>query len=203
MVTAHVVSSVGWLGSVASFIALAVVGLKSPDTQAVSAVYVAAAVLGRDVIVPFSIATLATGLVVSLGTEWGLARHYWVLVKLLITIGATALLFLHLGPVNRLAVASADGTIGIADLVPVRSQVLFDASLGCAALLVATILSVYKPWGITPWARSASATTAHGGAAHRRATAVRPWGMYVLIAMASIVAMIVIVHLASGGLHRH
>jgi len=36
-----------------------------------------------------SLAALATGLVQSLGTEWGLLRYYWVLGKLFLTIFAT------------------------------------------------------------------------------------------------------------------
>jgi len=39
--TAHVASSVGWLGAVAGFLALAVAGLTSHDAQMVCAAYLA------------------------------------------------------------------------------------------------------------------------------------------------------------------
>ena len=39
--TAHVTSSVGWLGTVAGFMALAVAGLAGQDTQMVRAAYLA------------------------------------------------------------------------------------------------------------------------------------------------------------------
>ena len=77
--TAHVTASVGWLGSVAAFLGLAVVGLASPDAQTMRAVYVSMELIGWFVIVPFSVAALLTGLVQSLGTPWGVFRHYWVL----------------------------------------------------------------------------------------------------------------------------
>jgi hypothetical protein len=50
--TAHVTASVGWLGAVAAFLTLAVVGLTSRDTQKVCAAYVAMEVTCWFVIVP-------------------------------------------------------------------------------------------------------------------------------------------------------
>ncbi|MDQ6901046.1 MAG: hypothetical protein M3072_16375, partial [Candidatus Dormibacteraeota bacterium] len=76
--TAHVTCSVGWLGAVAGFLALAVAGLTSRDAQMVRGTYLAMDVTGWFVIVPLSFASLLTGLISSLGTPWGLFRHYWV-----------------------------------------------------------------------------------------------------------------------------
>src|SRR5687767_14273305 len=94
VLTAHVSSSVGWLGAVAGFLALAVAGLTSHQAETVRAAYLATELITWFVIVPLAFASLLTGLVVSLGTEWGLFRHYWVLIKLLLTIFATGLLLL-------------------------------------------------------------------------------------------------------------
>jgi hypothetical protein len=69
--------SVGWLGSVVAYLALAIVGLTSHDAQTVRAVYLSMEVIGWFVIVPFSLAALAAGLVESLGTPWGLSRHWF------------------------------------------------------------------------------------------------------------------------------
>lgn len=49
---------------------------------------------------PFSLAALLTGVVQSVGTAWGLLRHYWVIAKLLITVLATLLLLVHMQPVG-------------------------------------------------------------------------------------------------------
>lgn len=94
--TAHVTSSVGWLGAVAGFLALAVAGLTSQDVQKVRAAYLAMELIAWSVIVPMSVASPLTGLVISFGTVWGLFRHYWVLIKFLITIPATILLLVHM-----------------------------------------------------------------------------------------------------------
>ena len=71
-VTAHMVCSVGWVGAVASFIALCAVGLRSADHTVTAAMFVAADVLGRTVIVPCALTAFATGIVLSVATDWGL-----------------------------------------------------------------------------------------------------------------------------------
>jgi hypothetical protein len=80
--TVHLVSSVGWLGAVAGFLALAVAGLTGQGEQITRAAYLAMDLTAWFVIVPLSLASLLTGLLQSLGTTWGLLRHYWVLAGL-------------------------------------------------------------------------------------------------------------------------
>ncbi len=147
--TAHVTSSVGWLGAVAGFLALAVAGLTSQDAQMVRAAYLAMELTGWFVIVPLSVASLLTGLVQSLGTKWGLFRHYWVLVKFLITIFATIVLLLHTQPISYIAGVAAETTLSSADLREPRIQMVVAAGAGLLVLLVATTLAVYKPRGMT------------------------------------------------------
>src|SRR5258708_3540597 len=93
--TAHVTSSVGWLGAVAAFLVLSIAGLTSRDAETVRGAYLAMNLIGEFIIVPLGIAALLTGIVQSLGTPWGLFRYYWVLMKLVLTVGATFLLLLH------------------------------------------------------------------------------------------------------------
>jgi hypothetical protein len=149
--TAHVTSSVGWLGAVASFLALAVAGLKSQDDQMVRASYLAMDLTAWYVIVPLSLASVLTGLLQSLGTTWGLFRHYWVLIKFLISILATVVLLLHLQPIGHLARVVAETSLSSGDLAGLRLQLVANAGAALVALLVATALSVYKPQGMTPY----------------------------------------------------
>jgi hypothetical protein len=89
VLTAHITFSVGWFGAVAAFLALAIAGLTNRDVQMVRTAYAAMELTARFVIVPLAIASLLSGIVQSLGTTWGLFRHYWVLAKLLLTTFAT------------------------------------------------------------------------------------------------------------------
>ena len=150
--TAHVTASVGWLGAVAGWLALAVAGLNSNDAQTVRAAYLAMELTAWFVIVPLSLASPLTGLVSSLVTRWGLIRHYWVLVKLLITIPATVLLLVHMQPISHLAGIAADTTLfGVDPVGKLRSQMVVYGVTALLVLFVATVLSVYKPRGRTPY----------------------------------------------------
>jgi hypothetical protein len=147
--TAHITSSVGWLGAVAGFFALAVAGLTSQNAQVVRAAYLAMELTGWSVVVPLSLASLLTGLVQSLGTKWGLLRHYWIVVKLLIAIFATIVLLLHMQPTSRLAAVAAETAVSNADLGGLQIQLAADAGAALLVLLVAMTLAVYKPRGMT------------------------------------------------------
>lgn len=151
VLTAHVTSSIGWLGAVASFLALAVAGLTSQDAQIVRAAYLAMELTAWFVIVPLSFASPLTGIVQSLGTTWGLFRHYWVLIKFLITVPCTIILLLHMQPIGHMARVAAETTLSGADLSGLRIRLVADAGAALLVLLVATTLSVYKPRGLTPY----------------------------------------------------
>jgi hypothetical protein len=151
MLTTHITTSVGWLGAVAGFLALAVAGLVSQDSPMVRGAYLAMEMISWFVIMPLCLASLLTGVVQSLGTTWGLFRHWWVLIKLVITLLATLLLLLHMQPISYMADAAATTATFSADLDQVRYQLVADAGIALLALLVATTLSVYKPRGVTPY----------------------------------------------------
>ena len=151
--TVHVTSSVGLLGSIAAFLALAVAGLTSPDAQIIRAAYLAMDLVARFVIVPLALASLLTGLIESLGTPWGIFRHYWVLVKLLLTLFATTILLVKLKMIGYAAQLAAEPILSLADLRIVGSELRFHAAIGLLVLLIPTVLSVYKPRGLTPYGR--------------------------------------------------
>jgi hypothetical protein len=114
----------------------------------VRAVWIGMELVGWFVIVPLALAALLTGLVMSVGTQWGLFRHYWVLISFVLTIFSTIVLLLHMPTVSAMAgmAREADGAH--------RSGLggdLFHAGGGLLVLLVITVLNVYKPRGLTPY----------------------------------------------------
>ena len=211
LLTAHIAFSVGWFGAVAAFLALAVAGLSSQNEQTARAAYIAMDLIGWFVIVPCSFATLIIGLVQSLGTKWGLFRHYWVLIKFLLTIGATILLILHMRATSRMAEAAAMLSFPNLEFRPLQIQLVADAGAALLVLLAATILSVYKPWGLTGYGRrrqnERKQLSAAGGLEFSNTeefSTATPWGFYVLIGLGGLVLLLfVIKHLASGGLGQY
>ena len=149
MLTAHVISSVGFLGAVVTFLALAIAGLSSGDAQRVRGAYLAMELTTWFVIVPLCFASLLTGIVQSLGTPWGLFRHYWVLVKFLLTLFSTIALLVHTRLIDYVAGVAAAAALSSADLSGVRFQLVVASGAALLVLLVTTALSVYKPRGVT------------------------------------------------------
>ena len=153
--TAHVAFSVGFIGAVASFLALSIAGLASQDADTVRGAYLSMNLIGQFVIVPLCFAALLTGIVQSLGTEWGLFRYYWVLLKLILTVGSTVLLLVHqfmaVARAARLVSAAAAGTMPSVGYL--GTELVTKAGLAIVVLIVITTISIYKPWGLTPYGR--------------------------------------------------
>lgn len=207
--TAHIVFSVGWLGAIVPYLALAIAGLTSGDAQMGHAAFVSMEVIGWYVIVPFSLAALLSGLVQALGTQWGLFRHWWILAKFLFTIVAVVVLLRHMQDVSRIARMAKETTLSSADFRPE----LIHAAGGLLIVLAATMLSVFKPWGMTPYGLSKMKQTESPSpssdavveAGEPVFAASRPrWARIVgFHAVGLALLAVIILHLTGGGLHHH
>lgn len=147
--TVHVVVSVGWIGTIAGFFVLAVAGLASADMQLAQAAYRTMNLVTWVLIVPLGFAALLSGIVSSIGTSWGLFRYWWVVVKLIVTVLSTLILMVHTSVIGMLSQA------GEAALSPglfgQRLQMALASGAAIAALILLTVLSLYKPPGLTAY----------------------------------------------------
>ncbi len=155
---------------------------------------------GWYVIVPFCLASLVSGLVVSLGTPWGLFRQYWVLRKFLITVVSALILFGFTQILGSLGDLAADGTLSMNELRDLKQSPAIHSGGGLLAILVATILAVYKPWGMTPYGRRRRDTDV---APDYRSTASIPWRSYALLGLLGLVLLFLVLHLIGGGPSGH
>jgi hypothetical protein len=147
--TTHVLTSVGWIGAVLVFLALAAIGLSSQDERMVRGAYLVMAPAAWFVLVPLAHASLLSGIALSLGTSWGLFRHYWVVLKLGITLVSTVILIIYMGTFRQMAGVAADPVV---ELGLVRNpSPMVHAILALIGLSIATVLGVYKPFGTTPY----------------------------------------------------
>jgi hypothetical protein len=144
VLTAHVVSSVGWLGAVVAYVALDVTAVTSGDVGLVRAAYAAMEVTALYAIVPLALAAVVIGTINALGTSWGLFQHYWVLVKFLLTLVAGAVLVVETQTISALAEAARSSP----DPRELPGSLPHSVG-GLVVLLLITILSVYKPRGVT------------------------------------------------------
>jgi hypothetical protein len=157
LLTLHVITSVGWLGLDLGLLTLGITGLVTEDQETRRAAYLVMGVIGDVPLVPVSLGALLSGLALSLGTHWGLARHWWVLVKLVLTVAAFTATILALRGTIGEAVALVAGVptdaMAAVDLGEVGVALVIAPSVALTIYTTATVLSVFKPWGRTPYGR--------------------------------------------------
>jgi len=200
VLTTHITSSVAWMGGVSCFLVLSIAGFTSRQAETIQAAYLAMSLICWFVVVPLSLASPTTGIIQAVGTPWGLTKHYWVLVKLLVTLPCSAVLLLHMLPTTELAVAAAKGALVGDALRDLRIQLIADSAVALAVLLLAVVLAVYKPRGLT----EAGAIAAGKRAAGEPAPHVRPMWLVWLRRLALVLALgFLAAHLAGRGIGGH
>lgn len=142
----HLAVSVGWIGAIAAYLALDLTAASAAGATTLRAAYFGMCVIAGSVIVPLAVATLVTGLVVSLGTKWGLVRHWWVLVSLALTVFASVVLLVETGTIASYAAIAADPAATDAQVQALGSTLVHSLA-GSLVLLIVLALNVYKPVG--------------------------------------------------------
>jgi hypothetical protein len=136
VLTIHIVAGVGLLGDVAAVLAINVRAATTGDPALAAASY---ELLGMFTVlfgIPLSFGALVTGVVLGLGSKWGVARYAWVTAKLVLLIGVILVGALVLGPGTE-AMRSGDGGA--------EARLIAGAGYDVVALTLATGLSVFKP----------------------------------------------------------
>jgi hypothetical protein len=140
ILTLHLITAVGWLGADMVLLMLGIAGLTGGVGKDVA--YPAMSLVGAALFVPLTYLVWVIGVVNAVGTPWGLLRWWWVAVKLVIV---TVMLFL----VTFLLYPGLVHAGELKDALPRRDQInlVVAPSVSSTLLIVATVLSTYKPWG--------------------------------------------------------
>jgi hypothetical protein len=150
--TVHITLSVGWIGAVVVYLILVIATMTGQDAQTLRAAWITMELIGWYAIVPLALASLLTGLIMSLGTKWGLFRHYWVLFSLILTIFAVVVLLEHMQTVSFYADMAAEmDNAAVSGLRGGLQSELLHSGVGLLVLLVIQVMNVYKPRGMTPY----------------------------------------------------
>ena len=164
LVSLHVLCAMGWIGSVLVVLFL----LEARKNKSISYSYLIANIckqIDDQLIIPFAILSLLTGLVLCVVTQWGFVRHWWVVVKGVLTMSFISFGTIALGPwLNKSAeIAAKAGShpsmidqASTADQAYARLSELLSAGVPIQffLLLFVVVVSYVKPWGLTPWNRS-------------------------------------------------
>lgn len=199
VLTSHITFSVGWLGAVAVFLVLAITGLTSQNIQLARSLFLAMEISSWYVIVPFCFAALVTGIIQSVGTKWGLFRQYWITVKLILTLGATFLLLLHLQPISTLAGIAAGPDFSGLQMPGLKMQVVADAGASFLLLIGIITISIYKPWGKIKysWKKDQVDPKQIFRTGNKKSA-----GFYIMLGLIALILVFIIMHLFGGGM-RH
>lgn len=145
LLVVHVVASAGWLGLTLGLLALGITAATTGAAVSVEASVRAMKLFADWLLLPAAFLTLVSGLVLALGTPWGLARHRWVYVKFWVTLGTTTATVLALRP----GVNSAVAAVAAGGPLPDAGDVLMGPVVSLSAYVFMTVISVLKPWGPT------------------------------------------------------
>lgn len=140
--TLHVLSSVGWFG-LAAAVGFCAVRAATVSTPAESATVFRLMAVIPWMTVPVGLVALGSGVVLGLGTKWGVLRHWWVVIKIVIALAVLV--------TDPLLIARGAHQAAVTGDAP---QWLYGPTVAHIVLLcVATVLSIFKPRGLTPRGR--------------------------------------------------
>lgn len=165
-VVVHSVASSVWLGLTAGLLALGIKAYTSGSPDVATFAYRAMDVFGDYVLVPVSLATLISGVVLSLGTPWGLIRYKWVAWKFVLTLITVGLVLFSLAPG-----LSENAELAMAGAPVIDVNLIVVPTVASSAYVFMLALSILKPWGLTPHGRRVKKAQAEKAAEARKAKA--------------------------------
>jgi hypothetical protein len=138
--SAHVLTSVGWFG-IAVAIALCGIAAAATGDDALSGSLRRTMAVAPWLTIPMGVASALTGVLLGLGTAHGLVRHWWVVAKEVVMVAVVVTDGVLVAPVAHHAATTGSAT-----------PPLYGSTIAHVVLLgAATVLSVFKPRGRTPW----------------------------------------------------
>jgi hypothetical protein len=158
LLATHVLASASWVGIAVMVVALSGIAMTSSDSAVTRVSYGLLVDLDLTLLPWANFAATLSGVALGIGTPWGLVRHYWVAVKLALSLLVLAIAF---GFQHRALLAAAEAAEDGSDLGALPGVVLCGFVVALLNLVAAMLLSLYKPWGRTPRGRRAMAAGRH------------------------------------------
>jgi hypothetical protein len=156
----HAVTSAAWLGIAVMFVALSGLALSAANVRDAQTIYEAMALFDQTMLPMATMAATTSGFALGVTTKWGIVRHWWVALKVVLSFAVLGIAFGFLNDALERSAAQAAqlAAVGgaVADVTSSGQVVLWGFVLALVSLIGAMLLSIYKPRGMTPWGRRAS-----------------------------------------------
>jgi len=147
VLVAHIVSAGAWIGLDVVMGVFVFSALVTDDARTKVIGYQALEMFAVGPLLTVGLLCLVTGLVLGLGTKYGLVRFWWVAVKLVLNVVLVVLVILALRPGVVEAAESARRLSPTELLASPVGDLVFPPIVSTTALVIATAIAVFKPWG--------------------------------------------------------
>lgn len=151
LLSAHILFTIGWLGTVFCFLVLGIVATTTSDGETLEAVYFAMRILDLTVVQASAIGTVITGVLLSVLTQWGLTKFYWIIAKQIGAVFSVGLgvFAMHNLIIESVSIISSRGLTALQDPTYIVNHRIIMAGiiLEIISLSIMVLLSVFKPWG--------------------------------------------------------
>lgn len=147
VLTVHILGAGAWIGIdvVLGVLVFTAMFTSSTATEAVS--YQALELFAVWPLLTAGLVTLVSGVVLGLGSHYGLVRYWWVAVKLALNLLLVVLVAVALRPGLAEAASYGEALAAGRAVDAAVDNLAFPPIVSGLALVTATILSVFKPWG--------------------------------------------------------
>jgi hypothetical protein len=143
----HIASAGAWIGMDVVMGVLVFTALGTEDNEMKALCYRALELFAVWPLLTTGLLCLASGVVLGLGTKWGLVRYWWVAIKLVMNVVLVVLVAFLLRP-GVIEVAEQGRRFVAGEPASLTAgNMAFPPIVSTSALLVATVLAVFKPWG--------------------------------------------------------
>jgi hypothetical protein len=143
----HIGSAGAWIGVDVAMAVVVFTAVISDDDRTRALCYQALKLFAVWPLFVVGLLCLASGVVLGLGTRFGLVRYWWVATKLALSVLLISLVPLALRPgLDRLSDLGRELAAGHLVTASV-GDMIYPPIVSPAALLFALVLAVFKPWG--------------------------------------------------------
>jgi uncharacterized membrane protein len=158
LLSAHIIASVGLLGTDAAVLTLTVAGWRHADPRTI---YPAAHLIAAWLLLPLAGASVLTGLILGLLTRWGITRYWWVAIKLVLNLAGLVLALSVLLPELNAAAHAANALHAARPGATASFGLTRDTAAASTVLISTVLLAVYKPFGRLPGRRRVETERPH------------------------------------------
>jgi hypothetical protein len=143
----HIASAGAWIGIEVVLGVLVFTALVTSSPQIAATCYQAMELFTVWPLLTCGLLSLFSGVVLGLGTRYGLITYWWVLTKLVLNLVLCTLVLILLRPGVRDAAAYGRDLAAGRNPAFDTTNMMFPPLVSGTALIFAIVLSLYKPWG--------------------------------------------------------